>query len=512
MVKRVKTPEPAKDELRYFTVDKPYPLNANWEIREDYITFAKWIAQCIGIQPFFAIYYKPSSRGQVIIEVDHNLNNPSSLLGEHRWCEFLRNPTDEEIPRFSRIFYSLYTSDRAAQKDGWLRIDVKESWFKDWSRENNHMVFPYPETYWCPVPPEDKTNKPLCRHIPCDAKPAPPKIAPPVVGSARWAEDKRDPGANTPTASRGSSTRGTRGGTAMTKSTRNGNKSSPPTLTSATWDQPITKKSSSAKSPPASAWVKPPQVAKSVSQPAQSVWGCGPPASSIPSRPPGLLNTPAALSRPQGVSSSNQSNRKSGPSSVTQSPPVNNLADGMRGMSIRGQKAPIAPAQDDFDEDESDEGGYAWEIPKSEVTFVPPDEVNAAEEPIRNLWGPEEEPEIPQEDLCPEHGIICTKGICSVRAKMERAKRARNAQGQNNANGDSNRGGGRGKGKRKNGRGNKNSVTTQERAQKGDNGGAPGGSGASSRVNSTDNSRAPSAAGNNIPDMDELEREVDLFD
>lgn len=41
------------------------------------------------------------------------------------------------------------------------------------------MQSPYPTTYWCPVPPEDKTNKALCRPLPAKDKPPPPRVLPP---------------------------------------------------------------------------------------------------------------------------------------------------------------------------------------------------------------------------------------------------------------------------------------------------------------------------------------------
>lgn len=42
------------------------------------------------------------------------------------------------------------------------------------------IVFPYPATAWCGIPPEDKTNKPLCRPLPVATKPPPPaKVRPP---------------------------------------------------------------------------------------------------------------------------------------------------------------------------------------------------------------------------------------------------------------------------------------------------------------------------------------------
>jgi hypothetical protein len=68
---------------------------------------------------------------------------------------------------------------------------------------------PYPQTHWCHIPVEDQTNKHLCRHLPADKKPRPPRVEPPgnlvsvildtiaifnliflVVGSATWTQKK----------------------------------------------------------------------------------------------------------------------------------------------------------------------------------------------------------------------------------------------------------------------------------------------------------------------------------
>jgi hypothetical protein len=38
------------------------------------------------------------------------------------------------------------------------------------------VKYPYPGTHWCPTPPEDKTNKPLCRPLPVAVKPPPPPL------------------------------------------------------------------------------------------------------------------------------------------------------------------------------------------------------------------------------------------------------------------------------------------------------------------------------------------------
>lgn len=61
MVKRVKTPPPPDDEPKYYTVHQPYPINANMEMGQDRIAFARWIASIMGdSDSFFAIYHKPS--------------------------------------------------------------------------------------------------------------------------------------------------------------------------------------------------------------------------------------------------------------------------------------------------------------------------------------------------------------------------------------------------------------------------------------------------------------------
>jgi hypothetical protein len=63
MVKRAKSPDAAEDE-KYFTVSQPYPLNANWELPNDYISFCRWIACCIGTEPLHGLLYKPKVRIQ----------------------------------------------------------------------------------------------------------------------------------------------------------------------------------------------------------------------------------------------------------------------------------------------------------------------------------------------------------------------------------------------------------------------------------------------------------------
>ncbi|KAF9266576.1 hypothetical protein L218DRAFT_956356 [Marasmius fiardii PR-910] len=201
MPKKPSTPPPGPDEPRYFTVCHPYPLNANWELAVDQISCARWIAGVIGPQYVLALMYKPSARGMVLIEVDRTFQDTHLLLGEHRWKEILTKPTHEQKERHSRIFHSTYSSNRDAQKDGWKRLQVRDKWFKDYKfQSGNDFRHPYPQTHWCPLPPEDRTDKPMCRPLPTAAKPPPVVPAPPVVGSSVWHQERATPNPNSHTA------------------------------------------------------------------------------------------------------------------------------------------------------------------------------------------------------------------------------------------------------------------------------------------------------------------------
>lgn len=54
----------------------------------------------------------------MLLEVSKAFEDHASLLGEHRWSEFLKDPTDEEKGRTTQVFYSFYVRGREAQKDG----------------------------------------------------------------------------------------------------------------------------------------------------------------------------------------------------------------------------------------------------------------------------------------------------------------------------------------------------------------------------------------------------------
>ncbi|KJA28270.1 hypothetical protein HYPSUDRAFT_811264 [Hypholoma sublateritium FD-334 SS-4] len=192
MPKRPKSPE-AADDARYFTVYKPYPLNPNWAEEEDQKACAVWIAECIGPHHLWAIHEKPKSRNMMLLEVSKDFEDHASLLGEHRWSEFLKDPADDEKGRTTQVFHSFYARGRDAQKDGWKVIVVQSKWFDDWAPGKDRIKYPYPNTHWCPTPVEDKTNKTLCRPLPAETKAPPPRAQSTVVGSSTWVAKQTEP-------------------------------------------------------------------------------------------------------------------------------------------------------------------------------------------------------------------------------------------------------------------------------------------------------------------------------
>ncbi|KAJ6493281.1 hypothetical protein C8R45DRAFT_989296 [Mycena sanguinolenta] len=438
MPKRIPTPEPGDDEPKYYTVVQPYPLHANWELPHDYITCGRWIAGCIGPDtlPFTAILYKPSARGQIIIEIDRNYPEPERLLGEHRWSEFLKKPNAEEQGRVSQIFYSTYATGRQAQKDGWKRINVADSWFTNWNPVNPVIAHPYPATVWCPLPPEDKTNKPMCRPLPVSVKPPPAtKSAPPppvVPGSASWAQQKAAPPTNTPAAMRGAwaakaatsaanaqvnnkgtgangnkgNANGNKGGAGKGGANGNGKKTIPANST-APWHIATAPRSSNT------------VAAKPVS-----------PAASAPAFPPGLPPlAPPGLTR--GGSTSTASTASTASADALAADFVAIAISPSMEANLYGAVPDTSP----------DPGAYVaeWEkMPVADVDALWPGAYSSytstpldytPSETVENLWGEEAaidnskvNAKPPNDIVCTVHGIICKKGICSERAKLVREK------------------------------------------------------------------------------------------
>ncbi|KAF5354356.1 hypothetical protein D9758_010758 [Tetrapyrgos nigripes] len=452
MPKRIPTPPPPDDEPKYLAVWYPYPLNANMEVKEDYIATARWIAQCIGPNPLYALLYKPSARGMILLEISRAFTDWGNILGEHRWKEVLRRPTHEEHPRVSRIYDSRYKSGRAAQKEGWKRIDVKDSWFNDWSFENNHFAFPYPGTYWCDRPSEDKTAFDVCHNLDTRFKQPPPAVPdPPKPGSQEWLAQRSAPKVSN----------GAKVGTTMSAATRKLNKSRPPA-----WNQPITPKASSSKpSGPANAWTTPnkvvksphtvlpgdvwansPQLAKSASQPAKGAWGTGaspavksakaPPAPRQPLSapvPPGLP-LPPGLIRSQGNTSSSSGWEYVAPAVVRDpSPQVDQVTKVMQAVDL----APAPATLEDFDnlfDDPEAEDFVAAPYESTPISYVQYQLPEKSVEVVENLWGDQEEPDLPEEERCSFHGFTCKKGICVERSKIEKEKERRKKAGATNGN------------------------------------------------------------------------------
>ncbi|KAF7362683.1 hypothetical protein MVEN_00617600 [Mycena venus] len=267
---------------------------------------------CIGPDPFFALFYKPSARGQVILEINRDYPHPERLLGEHRWSEFLRKPSVEEAGRVSQIFYCVYSTGRQAQKDGWKRINVAESWFKNWSPVNPVIMHPYPRTAWCPLPPEDRTNKPMCRPLPVSVHPPPPVKAGPapvVPGSAAWISQKAAPSTNTPAALKGAWVAKQQNGGGGNNKKKNGGKAIPAN-SAAPWHTATAPKSSNTI-----------PLAKNT------------PSTNSPSFPPGLppIVPPGIVRGPNSASAASSSSSAASEEAYL---PIAALAAGFVGISI----------------------------------------------------------------------------------------------------------------------------------------------------------------------------------
>ncbi|KAJ7469325.1 hypothetical protein B0H11DRAFT_2043963 [Mycena galericulata] len=451
MPKRIPTPEPGDDEPKYFTVVQPYPLNANWELPNDYITFGRWIAGCIGPEPFFALFYKPSARGQVLLEINRDYPHPERLLGEHRWSEFLRKPSPEEAGRVSQIFYCVYSTGRQAQKDGWKRINVADSWFKNWSPVNPVIMNPYPATSWCPLPAEDRTNKPMCRPLPVSIKPPPPpKAAPaPVVpGSATWVTSKGAPSQNTPAILRGQWA--ARGAAATTTNARSTTKPTPKVVTSAApWHTATAPKGSNTV-----------PIAKDTSAPSfPPGLGSLPGEDDFPA-PPGLVRGAG----PSSASSASSAEAVFPVLAAAHAPApydrVRDLTSGFVSISLSpSQEACLYGGGPSAADTSPDPNAYVAEWEKMPAPGLEEFGFTVKkEEVVESLWGDEDDSEQRKqkaaEILCTVHGIICKKGICKEYARMlrekERADREKEREATRGGKGKTNNGGGNG-GRKNNG-------------------------------------------------------------
>ncbi|KAJ6592698.1 hypothetical protein B0H19DRAFT_1088358 [Mycena capillaripes] len=366
--KKSLTPEPGDDEPKYFTV----------------------------------------ARGQVLLEINRDYPHPERLLGEHRWSKFLKKPSVEEAGRVSQIFYSTYSTGRQAQKDGWKRINVADSWFKNWE--------PAPTT-WCPPPPEDRTTKSMCRPLPVSVKPPPPpKAAPaPVVpGSATWVTQKGAPSTNNPTARRRAWSAVQPAG-APNAANKNTKTKSIPATSAAPWHTATAPKSSNivpvAKNPPTS-----------------------PPGLALPGE--GDFSVPPGIARgPSGACSA---------SSAETALSVSALAAGFVGITLSsstetnlcGARAETSPDSNTYVAE--------WEkmpAPDADSLWLAAEYEAMKEDVAESLWGKDDDVEKKQADviLCPEHGIICQQGICREYARILREKKREKERAERDAKGGKNK-------------------------------------------------------------------------
>ncbi|KAF8994153.1 hypothetical protein BDQ17DRAFT_1252070 [Cyathus striatus] len=426
MVKRAKSPD-LIDDAKYLICHHPWPHNANWELSGDYIRFCRWLACVVGPDALFAFHYKPAARGTVLIEIDKLCPELELLLGEHRWIEFLKRPSEEEKrleDNSSKIFYSIYPSAREAQKDGWKRVHIESAWFKEWSPKNPFIHVPYPLTNWCPPPQEDQTNKPLSRPLPGSVKPPPPKAPTPVVGSNTWVSTKMAP-APSQAAIQGAWAQGINS-VATANSNGNGSNNGSPGPSPTKW-----------KGPPAGASRM--DRRRNEHRPLRFSFPIPP----RPTRP----NSPHALRTP-GIPGPGLS-RVSTSAAPTGSSNIRTLTETFVGVSLSpSQEKQLYAAAGMFHDDEAEGGEGVLDPDVLEVTVLAPWEKNeeaeggaedlwgvpgAADvyegasgsgEVFDNLWGEDDVVKKPDQILCPTHGIVCKKGICQDMSKLLRKQEA----------------------------------------------------------------------------------------
>jgi hypothetical protein len=62
--------------------------------------------------------YPVKALNMVIIEVKWDFDGINCVLGEHRWSEFLRSPSKEEMEEVTQVYYCVYNSGMQVQKNG----------------------------------------------------------------------------------------------------------------------------------------------------------------------------------------------------------------------------------------------------------------------------------------------------------------------------------------------------------------------------------------------------------
>ncbi|KAF5360379.1 hypothetical protein D9756_005185 [Leucocoprinus leucothites] len=462
MVKRPKSPEPVEDS-KFLTVVHPFPLNANMEVPNDYKEFMFWLASVVGKDYALGVHHKPSARGMVVAEVSKSFEDFDKLLGEHSWNRFLRKCSTEESERKTRVYYSTYSNARALQKDGWKNVLADDALFHEFRAINNKIQHPYPIPVWCDVPPEDPTNKRICRPLPALTKAPPPRPPVLVPGSSNWSSQKTGgKGARQPPPIE------QKGG----PSKKGGGKSP---INPDAWKTPIISPAvSRASSTPISTSSTSPSVISSKSAWSRALASDGTaastprsvsPASAVASSEVSIpASSPSSISRvytsPPGLPAPSSASSQVGkPTNPVGSSSISMLHSQFAGTSISGSATSSvigSPSEGDpqFDEDD-DEEDFAF--PLASKVSASDDFRSAVGEEPRMGKGPgkgkfsqgnvanssrsskqdysdnnfSKVPQttsrtfrkvIPEDELCPLHGVVCSPGICSVMKKRKREK------------------------------------------------------------------------------------------
>ncbi|KAH9058216.1 hypothetical protein EDB87DRAFT_1578208 [Lactarius vividus] len=422
MTKRIPTPPPPEDEPRYLTVVHPYPLHANLDLHADRRALAFWLACCTGKDVLLAMFYKPASPGMVVIEVDREFDRFDELLGSHAWSEFLLEPSEEQMDKYSKVFYCTYNTGRLVEKNGWKRVNIEEHWFQGWFANNSVIKFPYPKTSYCDVPSEAKTGAPMCRRLPQISFPVPPPTPAPPVGSAGWLAFRNANASASPAHSltkKGKKSVASDTASVTSASSRGTKSFSPPLTQSPT---PSVMANYRAKNDPA--WKRGPTSIASV-------------ASAVTSRAPST----------GGTSSARFSRVSTGPARCQSYDPDGPI-DPLRAYEYNEEDQPrhsTMAAMSDITEDEpasiptsvrSGSGGTT-PLGLDDPVCVPCNPPAEAAAPVSDqsqagdaatVWEDYAKPrekEPPKEDEwdCPMHGPLCKPGICEERARVEREKR-----------------------------------------------------------------------------------------
>ncbi|KAH8995909.1 hypothetical protein EDB92DRAFT_105687 [Lactarius akahatsu] len=473
MPKRNPTSLPPADGSKYLIVTCPYPLNADLELHADQRTLVLWLACCAGKDVLLAMFHRPSSPDMVIIEVDREFDRFHELLGVHVWSEFLTNPTEDQMNKSSTMFYSTYNTARLV-KDGWKRIVIEEHWFQGWTPDNSTIRYPYPKTSHsgCNGPSSsEKSDAPMCRLLRQQRFPVPPLPPAPPVGPAECLASRNSNAGPTPPSTK-------RGKRAAPRNTSVPTSASPKSTMS--FSPPPTQSSTpssvaSTDRAKIDAW-----RCGLPSNPTKSLAGISRAPSTLrsssarssrraPPAPSGLGLRLTSQSRTPGRSDRNEDDERFEPEQID-NPPVSIPTPTLSSTPTRRQgcdpDSSIEPQRvyDYYNEDDQPRDstaaamsdlfdGYSFPEASSGASgarplgledpdhspLIPPADVAAPASGQSqaggavNLWEGYDAPRLEPptkvqkkgEWTCPQHGSLCSPGICKERARVERDRRVR---------------------------------------------------------------------------------------